>query len=217
MEISVAYFRAGYGPKDYPTDSEWSARLLVEKSLAIKCPSIAYQLAGTKKIQQIVADQAVLRDLVPDITKATKLFESFTELLPLGGDDQHILDRILKSETGSEDFVMKPQREGGGNLLSKSAMIQALRSFDCTQRLDYILMRRIKPVEIPSIVLRAGQVQIIPNSIAELGIFTIFLKDTHGNEVVRNDYGGFLLRTKSASTEDGGISSRAYLDSPALI
>ena len=31
---------------------DWEARLLIERSLAIKCPSIQYHLAGAKKIQQ---------------------------------------------------------------------------------------------------------------------------------------------------------------------
>ena len=39
---------------------EWNARLLIEQSSAVKCPSIAYQLAGTKKIQQELAKPGVL-------------------------------------------------------------------------------------------------------------------------------------------------------------
>jgi len=47
--IALSYYRAGYTPNDYPTDKEWKARLLVEQSLSIKCPNIAYHLLGTKK------------------------------------------------------------------------------------------------------------------------------------------------------------------------
>ncbi|GMP49836.1 hypothetical protein CsSME_00016675 [Camellia sinensis var. sinensis] len=50
--IAVIYFRAGYAPTDYPLEPEWKARLLMEQSSAVKCPSISYHLAGTKKIQQ---------------------------------------------------------------------------------------------------------------------------------------------------------------------
>ena len=38
----------------------WEARLLIERSLAVKCPDIATQLAGTKKVQQEVARPGVL-------------------------------------------------------------------------------------------------------------------------------------------------------------
>jgi hypothetical protein len=43
---SVVYFRAGYAPGDYPSNKEWRARLLIEKSTAVKSPSVAMQLAG---------------------------------------------------------------------------------------------------------------------------------------------------------------------------
>ena len=43
-EVAVAYFRAGYSPDDYPSAQQWDARLLIERSLAIKCPSAAYHL-----------------------------------------------------------------------------------------------------------------------------------------------------------------------------
>ncbi len=46
VPVSVAYFRAGYVPGDYPTEAEWAARRLVETSNAAKCPTVAYQLAG---------------------------------------------------------------------------------------------------------------------------------------------------------------------------
>lgn len=48
--IAVVYFRSGYEPAQYPTEREWLARLMIERSRAIKCPSIHYHLAGTKKV-----------------------------------------------------------------------------------------------------------------------------------------------------------------------
>ena len=51
-EVSVVYYRCGYGPEDYPSESEWKARHLLETSLAIKCPNILAQLTTCKKVQQ---------------------------------------------------------------------------------------------------------------------------------------------------------------------
>lgn len=51
--MAVVYFRAGYTPTDYPGEIEWAARVLVERCDAYKCPTVAYQLAGAKKIQQV--------------------------------------------------------------------------------------------------------------------------------------------------------------------
>jgi hypothetical protein len=55
FEVSVVYFRAGYGPSDYPNEAAWKARLHIERSNAIKCPTILTQLSGAKKVQQVLA------------------------------------------------------------------------------------------------------------------------------------------------------------------
>ena len=43
--------RCGYHPDQYPSEREWGARLMMERSKAIKSPSIHYHLAGTKKVR----------------------------------------------------------------------------------------------------------------------------------------------------------------------
>jgi hypothetical protein len=59
-EIALIYYRAGYAPDDYPSEIEWHTRYILEASMAVKCPSIAYQLAGCKKIQQLLCCPGVL-------------------------------------------------------------------------------------------------------------------------------------------------------------
>lgn len=61
VEVAVVYFRAGYSPADYFGQTEWDARLKLERSTAIKSPSIAYHLAGTKKVQQVLAEEGQVR------------------------------------------------------------------------------------------------------------------------------------------------------------
>lgn len=39
---------------------EWSARLTIELSRCIKCPTVAHQLMGTKKMQEVFAEPGVL-------------------------------------------------------------------------------------------------------------------------------------------------------------
>lgn len=43
----------------------WEARLLLERSRAVKCPDIATQLAGTKKVQQELSRPGTLEKLLP--------------------------------------------------------------------------------------------------------------------------------------------------------
>lgn len=44
----------------------WDVRLMMEKSLAVKCPDITTHLAGTKKVQQELARPGVLERFFPD-------------------------------------------------------------------------------------------------------------------------------------------------------
>lgn len=59
-EVALVYFGTGQKPKEYPGPQEWEARLMIERSYAIKCPTIGFQLAGSKKIQQLLAQPGVL-------------------------------------------------------------------------------------------------------------------------------------------------------------
>jgi hypothetical protein len=58
---------AGYVPDQYPTDTEWEARRMMELSLAIKCPSINYHLAGTKKVSPRAEAERALFGNVPGL------------------------------------------------------------------------------------------------------------------------------------------------------
>ena len=83
--MAVIYFRCGYAPDQYGSADgcEWAARLMMERSRAIKSPSIAYHLAGTKKVQQILAKPGVLEELFGDADKANQLRACFTGLYTL--------------------------------------------------------------------------------------------------------------------------------------
>lgn len=50
---------------------------MVESSKAVLCPSVAYQLAGAKKVQQDLARPGVLERFVPDAPQAERLREHF--------------------------------------------------------------------------------------------------------------------------------------------
>ena len=60
VEISTVYFRAGYSPSDFTHPRSWDVRRLLERSRAIKCPSIPLQLAGAKKVQQVLTQPGML-------------------------------------------------------------------------------------------------------------------------------------------------------------
>lgn len=157
LEISVVYFRAGYGPGDYPTNVEWETRKMLEQSLAIKCPSIAVQLAGAKKVQQVLSEPGVLQSFLQntDADQLETLRETFTDLYPL--DDSPLGKEGYRLAMESpEKYVLKPQREGGGNNVYRHDIPPFLRQLetssssslptsDIAKRQAYILMSLIQP------------------------------------------------------------------------
>lgn len=62
----------------------WEARLLLERSRAVKCPDIATQLAGTKKVQQELSRPGTLERLLPGHAEAvTRIRATFAGLYSL--------------------------------------------------------------------------------------------------------------------------------------
>ncbi|BGP33825.1 Glutathione synthetase [Rhodotorula toruloides] len=115
LEIALVYYRTAYAPTDYYTPAEWDTRLLIERSKAIKCPSVGMQLAGAKKIQEVLASRPeALERFLKNGKDRDELRRTFTGLYPM--DDSELgKEALRKAYEESERFVLKPQREGGGN------------------------------------------------------------------------------------------------------
>jgi len=209
QEISVCYFRAGYGPKDYPEEEQWNARYMMEISRAIKCPSAAYQLVGTKKIQQIFSNTQVLEKFLDSPEEIGLVKSCFTGLYSLDPDcSAEIIPQVLSNPT---KYVMKPQREGGGNLLTNEIMINAINTFSPEELSSYIIMDRIEP-DIHECYFLRGDKFGREQSVSEMGIYAIYLGN--GDQEICNQVAGTLLRTKSSTKEDGGVvAGVAVLDS----
>ncbi|CAG8607355.1 9089_t:CDS:2 [Funneliformis mosseae] len=212
-EISVTYFRSGYAPELHPTKKEWDARLLIERSKSIKCPTVAYQLVGTKKVQQVLAMPGVLEKYVTNATDAKKLRASFAGLYPLDSSSEGEAAVKLALEN-PERFVMKPQREGGGNNIYTKDIPPKLLEISTSERSSYILMDLIQPPSMRNIILRQGEL-VKGEMISELGIYGVFIGN---DDVIVNEIGGHLLRTKGRETNEGGVATGfAVIDSPLLV
>jgi glutathione synthase len=243
-EVTVVYFRAGYAPSDYPsgynTDNgsgvEWLARERLERSRSTKCPCLGYHLAGTKKVQQELARGGAVERFFPENVDNTaqQIRTVFAGLYSLGADateqDIHAVRDVL-FQGGEGRYVLKPQREGGGYNYYGKNLADKLRE-NCTivensideekdVRLavalsEFILMERLFPPQQRAILLRNGQVEGTGMTISELGCFGAIVT-TKDSEIVHNDYGGFLLRTKFSGVDEGGVASGfATLSSPYL-
>ena len=68
-------------------------------------------------------------------------------------------DEAAKRAVGSPgDYVLKPQREGGGHNLYGQQLVEALERLTLEERQAYILMERIRPPSQRAALLRAGQI-----------------------------------------------------------
>uniref|UniRef100_A0A670K274 Glutathione synthetase n=1 Tax=Podarcis muralis TaxID=64176 RepID=A0A670K274_PODMU len=215
-EVAVVYYREGYVPKNY-NKQNWEARLLLERSRAVKCPDIATQLAGTKKVQQELSRPGTLEKILPNKPEAVaRLRATFTGLYSMEMDEEG--DKIIAMAIADPDrFVLKPQREGGGNNLYGEELKQVLEKIkDSPERTSYILMDKIKPLPALNYLLRAHSPLKVSECVSELGIFGVYVR--LGQDLVVNKHVGHLLRTKAVEHADGGVAAGvAVLDTPYVI
>ncbi|KAF1832796.1 glutathione synthetase large chain [Decorospora gaudefroyi] len=213
-EVTTIYFRAGYSPDDYPRDEDWSARLHLEKSRAIKCPSILTHLAGCKKVQQVLATphSPHLKRFLPNDQVAARVLETFAPIYPLDDSEAGKEARKLATDASSATkYVLKPQREGGGNNVYRKAIPPFLEKLPETHWPAYILMEMIEPPPLENAILRNGELQR-GGVICELGVYGVCLwKEGNGNdkkgEVLESWEAGYLLRTKGDQSEEGGVAA----------
>lgn len=93
----------------------------MENSLAIKCPCIQYLLVNTKLVQSALSKPKHLaRFFDPTSPNYARLMSTFAKQYVLSPDSdisskQEIEDVIRDCLQNPENYVLKPQREGGGN------------------------------------------------------------------------------------------------------
>jgi glutathione synthase len=117
----------------------------------------------------------------------------------------------------AESYVLKPQREGGGNNIYRGAIPGFLHSIPESHWSSYILMELITPPPVSNIILRNGQLEQ-GGVICELGIYGTCLWDQDTGEVKHNEQAGYLLRTKGDKSEEGGVAAGfGCMDSCCLV
>lgn len=212
-EIGLIYFRAGYSPDDFTCDEDWAARLKMERSAAVKSPSAAYQCVGAKKIQQVLARPGGVEKYL-SAEAAARVRSSFAGLYGLGDGSPEAAAAKERALAKPSEYVLKPQREGGGNNFYEQEMVDMLSSCSDEQLQAYILMDIIKAPPAPALFLRNGQA-IETTATTELGVYGVCV--TNGKDMVTSRAVGHLLRSKMASSKETGVAAGfGVLDSPVL-
>ncbi len=217
-EVTTLYFRAGYSPAEYTSSKSWEARLHLERSAAIKCPSILTHLAGSKKIQQILATpfSPHLERFLSSTSSAAyidRVRATFAAIYPL--DDTAAGKHAIEIATNAEEargYVLKPQREGGGNNIYGQKIPPFIKSLgdDSKKYRGHILMELIEPPALRNSIFRNGEVTS-GEVIGELGWYGVCLWQNSeaiaGPKVLENWEAGYLLRTKGRESEEGGVAA----------
>jgi glutathione synthase len=226
LDVSVVYLRAGYAPTEYRTPGDWAARAMVERSRAIKCPTVLTQLAGTKKVQQVLATPALApgllrRFLDGQAQNAEALRRTFAPMHPMDAATAAGREgrRLAADEREARRFVLKPQREGGGNNVYRAEIPRFLAGVEPAEWEAWVLMEMIEPPAQENAIVRAGEARG-GGVVCELGVFGACLWEggAGGVRVLENVGGGYLLRTKGSGSHEGGVAAGfGALDTPYLV
>ncbi|SOV11879.1 glutathione synthetase [Plasmodium gaboni] len=248
FEISVLYFRSLYTP-DHFNEEIWKIREMFEFSDAIKIPSLPYQLVGSKKIQMLLLDDNILKKYISlNLNKEKKSDEQIMNDMNLlkktfalqVDPSQNINEPIIQDAIKNENnYLLKPQREGGKNNLHGNQIKQKLMLFyDNNQKQTlshYVLMQRLFPSCFTAIHCRTQEIKnetdtinisneqqkkkpshltqfSLEKSISEFSLFHNFI--FYKNRNILNEQKGYLVRTKNYSENEGGaICGISSLDS----
>jgi len=124
---------------------------------------------------------------------------------------------VEDAKKNPDNYVLKPQREGGGNNIYGQQVKETIEKLSSKELSAFILMERVRPPISNNFILREGKIYSDEPMISELGIYSVFLSDANG-QILIDEEAGHLLRTKLATTNEGGVAAGASaLDSPWLI
>lgn len=219
VEISVVYHRAGYDIDEY-TESGLEARYQLEKSRAIKAPSLLCHLATLKVVQQKLAVPEVLERFL-DADESARVWKTFMPMLPMDDSTEGIEGRRLAANLGTANrYVMKPPLEGGGHNVYRTAIPAFLEGLRGREITDYILMEMIESPSVHNALLTYQGVSFGP-VISELGVFgtCLWRKAVAGKiELLMNNEAGTSLKTKKAGiNEMSVVKGYGCFDSPCLV
>jgi len=257
-EICVVYWRMFYDPSHVSEGKDkndlWNLRRLIERSTALKIPSIGGQLAGAKEIQKKLSSREVVEQFLP-----LSYFDNRVEIQQLAIDlvmectakqidplqDMDLFERVVGPE--KYQWVLKPQREGGGNNYFSDKMVDKMMELKENIQTHnrgsaYVLMELLKPPPHKSIVLdiKVDSIGLRSfNADSELGIYSAYaacrcqsakigtsnalnglgpLSSLTIPGLISLNTGGNLLRTKPYDQDEGGIyKGYGWLDSALLV
>lgn len=205
VEISVIYYRAGYVMKEYG-EHGMRVRVQCELSRAIKCPDILTNITNFKVVQQALSQPGgVERFLSPD--KAERVRKTFMPMQMLDTSAEGLrARRIALDPDQAVNYVLKPNLEGGGHNIYRTAISGHLASISEESWHKYIIMRLIEPPPTTGTLMMPqdlyhGQI------VSELGVWGVCLweRKDEGVEIVESGPGGWTFKSKPSEIDEMSV------------
>jgi len=149
-------------------------------------------------------------DLTVEEAKSVKMI--LGEMLPVS---EQAISEFRRGD--SSQWVLKNQGEGGGHCIFDHDILPKLLQLRSEEYSAWALMQRLRPVARtkPALVIRQSKFTVVEDLISEIGMFTVHVNGQ--SSTPEAGYAGYLIRSKSAQTTEGGIhSGMGVLDSLAF-
>ncbi|CDT76624.1 Glutathione synthetase [Vibrio coralliirubri] len=223
--VDVVYLRAGYQYSDYwaPELNESvcchtlsQTRLFMEQHHVAMNATISQQLATSKTMQMLLTMMPAAEYARWGLTlEEAELVKSvLADMKPITSE----AIEWFNTQADKQEWVLKNQGEGGGHCVFGDDISEQLSQLKPEEYDAWALMQRLYPHErdVPTIAVRDTQQTLVTDLVCEVGLFTAYFK---GEPVTELDgYAGYLIRSKPASENEGGIhSGKGILDSLVLI
>jgi glutathione synthase len=221
--IDTVYLRAGYQYADYAAhdlDSQFCcdalihARTFVEKHRVAINATVSQQIATSKRVQMLLSSSKAeeLARFNLSLDEAKTVCDLLGEMIPVSNESVNTL-----KHSPNDQWVLKNQGEGGGHCYFGDDIHNKILSLSEDEHEAWSLMRRLHPIprENPALLIRNGKLEQVDDLISEIGMFTVHLDGQADGEDL--GYSGYLVRSKSAATTEGGVhSGMGALDSLAI-
>uniref|UniRef100_A0A914H518 Glutathione synthetase n=1 Tax=Globodera rostochiensis TaxID=31243 RepID=A0A914H518_GLORO len=195
-------------------------RRIIERSTAIKVPSLAIAISSSKKVQQMLAMPGALERFFPnpeDAATVADIRATFAGLWGLEHNDEKTQRIIQDAIENPGNYVLKPNKECGGNNFYDEEIAEKLKEFTPTERAAHILMQKLQPMVVKNYLVRPFNEPKLEDVIPELGVYGFLLGNLHDGRVLHNAHQGYHFRTKLSHVNEAGISAGfGYYDTAYL-
>ncbi|PSW06381.1 glutathione synthase [Photobacterium rosenbergii] len=223
--VDVVYLRAGYQYSDYcaPELNEpicchtlSQTRLFIEQHHVAVNATISQQLATSKSMQMLLtmmpAEDYARWGL--SLEEAQLVKSVLAEMKPINS----ATIEWFKTQATKHEWVLKNQGEGGGHCVFGEDITDKFSQINPQEYDAWALMQRLYPHEreVPTIAVRDAEQTLVEDLVSEIGLFTAYFNGEPATQL--DGYAGYLIRSKPASENEGGIhSGKGILDSLTLV